>query len=68
MLLAVRLSVFPTQRGLLLPAAGAAGLVFIITEVVPAKPVQPFSVAVTEYVPAAATVAAVITGFWDGSE
>ena len=56
-------SVFPSQSGLLLDAAGAAGVGLIVTGVVPAEPVQPFSVAVTEYVPEPAVVTAVITGF-----
>ena len=40
----------------------------MVTVVVPAIPVQPFSVAVTEYVPAFTVVAAVMTGFCVGSE
>ena len=44
-------------------ATGAAGLAFTITSVVPAEPVQPFTVAVTEYVPEAAIVALGIEGF-----
>ena len=54
---------FPEQTGVLLPAVGAAGIGFTVTAVVPAEPVQPVTVAVTEYVPEAAVVAAAIVGF-----
>ena len=60
---AVKLKVFPTQSGLLLPAVGAAGIGLIVATVVPAGPVHPFSVAVTEYVPDSAVVAPTIIGF-----
>ena len=56
-------SVFPSQSGLLLDAAGAAGVRLIVTGVVPAVPVHPFSVAVTEYVPVASVVTPAIIGF-----
>ena len=46
--LAVKVNVVPTQTGLLLPAVGAAGIGFTVTLVVPAEPVQPDVVAVTE--------------------
>jgi hypothetical protein len=39
---------FPVQIGALLPATGVAGGGATVTAVVPAGPVQPFSVAVTE--------------------
>ena|ERR1035437_1143008 len=63
MALAVKLRVAPIHIGLLLPTVGAAGVSFIVTAVVPADPVHPFTVAVTEYVPPAAVVAATIVGF-----
>lgn len=46
--LALNESVFPSQTGLLLDAAGVAGGGAIDTEVVPAGPTHPFSVAITE--------------------
>ena len=46
--LAVKLNVTPVQIGPLLPAVGAAGVSRIVTGVVPADPVQPYTVAVTE--------------------
>ena len=48
MVLAVKLKVDPTHIGLLLPADGAAGIGLIVTAVVPAGPVHPATVAVTE--------------------
>ena len=48
MLPAVRFNVFPTQSGVFDDATGAAGVVFTTTVVVPAGPVQPATVAVTE--------------------
>ena len=62
-LVAVRDKVAPTQTGVLLPAVGAVGIGFTVTEVVPADPVQPFVVAVTEYVPLYAVVPAAKEGF-----
>ena len=53
----------PAQIALLLEAVGAAGVGVTVTTVVPAGPRQPASVAVTEYVPAAAIVALGIVGF-----
>ena len=47
-MLAVRDKVVPEQTGVLLPAVGAAGIVFTVTVVVPADPVQLETVAVTE--------------------
>jgi hypothetical protein len=61
--LAVRLIAEPAQTGLLLPAVGATGAGFITTVVVPAALAQPPTVAVTEYVPAFATVTLPIDGF-----
>ena len=46
--LAERFKGEPTQTGLLLPAVGAIGAGFITTVVVPAGPVHPATVAVTE--------------------
>lgn len=61
---AVRFNVVPVQTGLLLPVVGGKeGGVFTITVTVPAAPVQPFTVAVTEYVPAAKRVTPAILGF-----
>ena len=58
-----RLIVFPVHIGELDPAVGATGMGFTVTAVVPAGPVHPFTVAVTEYVPVAAVVAEVMEGF-----
>jgi hypothetical protein len=63
MLLAVRFKVEPAQIGELLEAVGATGAGLTVTTVVPALPVQPPTVAVTEYVPLAAVVAPGIVGF-----
>ena len=62
-LVAVKFNVCPVQRGELLPATGTVGGAFTTAVVVPIGPVQPFSVAVTEYVPVFAVPAAAITGF-----
>ena len=62
--LAVSDKVFPEQTGELLPATGAEGSGVMVTVVVPVGPTHPAAdVAVTEYVPASAEVAAVMTGF-----
>ncbi len=53
----------PTQTGELLPAVGATGVGLTVIVIVPAALVQPETVAVTEYVPAANTVTDVIVGF-----
>ena len=45
---AVKLRSYPVQTGLLLPAEGVAGGGLIVTLTVPAGPVQPATVAVTE--------------------
>jgi len=47
----------------LLDTTGAAGIVFMITVVVPVALVHPFADAVTEYVPAAAVVTFEMLGF-----
>ena len=47
----VKLSVYPVQMAELLPNVGVAGGGLIVTLVVPAVPVHPVTVAVTEYVP-----------------
>jgi hypothetical protein len=49
--------------GVLLPPVGAAGVCRIVTEFVPAVPVHPKTVAVTEYVPAPEVVIAAMVGF-----
>ena len=51
-------AVAPSQYGPLFEAVGVAGAGLTTTFVVPAADVQPFTVMVTEYVPAAARVAA----------
>src|ERR1043166_9596692 len=61
--LAVKFNVEPAQIGELLPAVGAAGVWLTVTVTVPAEPVHPFTVAVTEYVPAAARVTFDMEGF-----
>ena len=61
--LAVSEIVLPSQTGVLLPAVGEAGEGLMVTETVPAVPVHPFSVAVTEYIPVLAVVAGEITRF-----
>ena len=59
----VNVKVLPEQIGLLLPGAGVAGIGLTVTTVVPAALVHPPTLAVTEYVPVAATVAPAIDGF-----
>lgn len=59
----VRFNVCPMQIGPFDAGVGAAGIGFTITVVVPAVLVQPFTVTVTEYVPASAAVATGIVGF-----
>ena len=61
--LVVREIVDPAQTGLLLEATGVAGMGLTTTFVVAGELVQPATVAVTEYVPAFAVVAAGIEGF-----
>ena len=60
---AVRFKVNPAHNGALLEAVGAAGIVLTVTLTVPAKLVQPLTVAVTEYIPVAANVTPAIDGF-----
>ncbi len=48
MVLAVKLSVWPAQAGLIYPAVGEEGIAFTVTETVPAGLVHPVVVAVTE--------------------
>src|SRR6476619_7219602 len=55
--------VAPSQYGPPLVAVGVAGVALTTTFVVPAAEVQPFTVMVTEYVPASAVVAFVRVGF-----
>jgi len=59
----VNVIVLPVQTGELLPGAGATGIGFTVTTVVPAVLVQPATLAVTVYVPLAATVAPTMEGF-----
>ena len=63
MLLAVKFNVAPVHKGLLLLAVGVAGVGFTVTVVVPAGPVQPATVAETEYTPAQARVIPAMDGF-----
>jgi hypothetical protein len=63
MVLAVKFNVCPAHIAELEPTVGAAGIGFTVTDVVPAGLVQPFTVAVTEYVPDAAVVGEAIEGF-----
>src|SRR5213075_1415595 len=55
--------VAPSQYGPPLVAVGVAGVALTTTFVVPAAEVQPFTVMVTEYVPASAVVALERVGF-----
>lgn len=61
--LAERFNVDPAQIGELLDAVGAAGVGLTVTLTVPAGPVHPLTVAVTEYVPDAASVTLAMVGF-----
>ena len=61
--LAVNFKVSPLQIGLLLLAAGNAGVGLITTSTVPAAEVQPFILTVTLYEPDAAMVTFGIFGF-----
>ena len=56
------------QTGPLFPAVGAEGGGVSVTVTVPADPVHPFVVAVTEYVPTLEVVTPVMTGFCDVDE
>jgi hypothetical protein len=62
-LLAPRLMFCPAHIGEFAVAVGAAGIGFTTTATVPAGPVHPAAVAVTEYTPAATVPAEVIVGF-----
>src|ERR1043165_6044893 len=55
--------VAPAQYGPPFDAVGVAGVALTTTFVVPAAEVQPFTVTVTEYVPASASVALARVGF-----
>ena len=44
----VKFKVCPEQSGVLLPSVGEAGPTFTVTAIVPAEPVHPATVAVTE--------------------
>jgi len=61
--LEVRFNAVPVQTGELLDKVGADGGAFTTTVTVPAGLLQPLTVTIKEYVPAAANVAAVIVGF-----
>jgi len=56
-------TVAPEQYGPVFDAVGVAGLGLTTTLVVPAAELQPFTVTITEYVPASATVTFSRTGF-----
>lgn len=59
----VRLMASPSHTGEFDPAVGVAGIGFTVTLVVASADTQPFSVTVSEYVPASASVEAVMVGF-----
>ena len=58
-----RLRLDPSQTGLFDETAGTEGIGFTTTAKEDEGPVQPFTVAFTEYVPDAVTAALLITGF-----
>ncbi len=60
---AVKFKAAPSHKGLLLDAFGVEGVIFITIELVPALLEQPFTVTVTEYVPAANNEVFAIVGF-----
>jgi len=60
---AVSETVAPSQYGPPFDAVGVAGFALTMTDVDPAAEVQPFTVTVTEYVPALAVIALVMLGF-----
>lgn len=66
-MVAFRLKVCPEQTGELLPAEGEVGELFTTTVVVPAGPVHPLTVTVTEYVPASVVETPPIVGNWVAS-
>ncbi len=61
-LVALKLRFCPEQMGALLAGAGEAGATSMVTAVVPAAPVHPATVTLTEYVPEAAVVTEVMDG------
>ncbi len=60
---AVSSSVLPVHNGPLLVVIGVAGVSFIVTLVELVADVQPFSIAVTKYVPDCVGILLMITGF-----
>lgn len=64
---AVRETLDPSHRGLLLPVVGDGGIGLTMTATLLAGLVQPFMVAVTEYAPEAAIVLFKIDGFCDAA-
>ena len=58
-----RLRLAPTQTGLFDETTGTEGIGFTSTANEDEGPVQPFTVAFTQYVPDAVTAALLITGF-----
>ena len=63
-MLAVRFKDNPAHTGLFEDATGEEGIALTVTTTVAAGLVQPEAVAVTLYVPLAATVGEAIVGFW----
>ena len=63
MALANKFKLVPTHKGPLLVGVGETGIGFTVNVVVPADPVHPATVAVTEYVPAPAKVIPDTMGF-----
>jgi hypothetical protein len=63
---AFSVNVLPLQMGLLLVMVGVAGVAFTVTSTVAAGDVQPASLTLTLYVPAAKTVAFDMLGFCVG--
>jgi hypothetical protein len=59
----VRFRLAPSQTGLFDETAGTEGIGFTSTANEDEGPVQPFTVAFTEYVPDAETAALLMTGF-----
>jgi hypothetical protein len=65
---AVRLIASPVHTGVFEPMAGVPGVALMVTATVDTAEVHPFSVMVTEYVPASASVAGVTIGFCTDDE
>ena len=63
MVSAERFKVFPAHTGLLEEATGVAGVGLITTLAVDGALLQPFTVAITLYVPASAEVTFALVGF-----